>query len=123
VDTGKDFPGDGACFPSKICGGTGEGAGASDPNDFLSAACGGYTTDVEKGHIHGDAAKNGAEPTLDEGMTSGGERSGKPVGVAGGNGRDSEVPGGAKSRTVADRFSSGHGADDKDAGFPGENWF
>jgi hypothetical protein len=56
-------------------------------------------------------------------VASGGEGSGKPVGVAGGNGRDPEVPGGAKGRAVADRFSSGHGADDKDAGFPRENRF
>ena len=56
-------------------------------------------------------------------MTPGRERSGKPMGVAGGYGRDPEVTGGAKGRAIADGFSPGHGADNKDAGFPGENRF
>ena len=123
MDPRKDFPGNGTRFPSEIRGRTSEGSGASDPNDFLSAACRGQTTDVEKGHIHGDAAKNGAELTLDEGVAPGGEGSGKPVGVPGGNGCNLEIAGGTKGCTVANRFPPSNGTDNKDAGFPGENGF
>lgn len=44
--------------------------------------------DIKQSHVHGDAAENGAEVTLDESVTTVGKGTWETVGVAGGNGGD-----------------------------------
>ena len=43
------------------------------------------------------------------------------MGVAGGDGSDAKIAGGAEGGAVADGFSASDGADKEDAGFPGKN--
>ena len=43
------------------------------------------------------------------------------MGVAGGDGSDAKIAGGAERGAVADGFSASYGADKEDAGFPDKN--
>jgi hypothetical protein len=54
-------------------------------------------------------------------MTSGGERSRKPVGVAGGNSGNTKIPMSTEGGAVADRLTFGNGSDEKNFGFPRED--
>ena len=93
----------------------------TEPDDFVTAARIRDAGNVEESHIHGDATKDGAEATLDEGVTAIGKGAGQPVGVASGDGGDAKIAGGAEGGAVADGFSASDGADKEDAGFPGKD--
>ncbi len=93
----------------------------AEPNDFVSAARIRHAANVEQSHIHGDATKDWAKATLDEGVTAIGKGAGQTVGVACGDGSDAKIAGGAEGGAVADGFSASYGADKEDAGFPGKN--
>ena len=93
----------------------------AEPDDFVTAARIRDAGNVEESHIHGDATKDGAEATLDEGVTPIGKGAGQAVGVAGGDGSDAKIAGGAEGCAVANGFAAGDGADEEDAGFPRKN--
>ena len=48
----------------------------TEPDDFVTAARIRHPGNVEESHIHGDATKDGAEATLDEGVTAIGKGAG-----------------------------------------------
>ena len=121
MDAGKNFPWDGIGFAGEVGGGAGEATRLAEPDDFVAAAGRGETRDIEESHIHGDATEDGAEATLDEGVTAIGKRAGETVGVAGGDGGDAKIAGSAEGCAVANGFAAGDGADEEDAGFPGKN--
>ena len=93
----------------------------AEPDDFVTAARIRDAGNVEESHIHGDATKDGAEATLDEGVTAIGKGAGQTVGVACGDGSDAKIAGGTEGGAVADGFSASDGADKEDAGFPGKD--
>ena len=93
----------------------------AEPDDFVTAARIRDAGNVEESHIHGNATKDGAEATLDEGVTAIGKGAGQTVGVACGDGSDAKIAGSAEGGAVADGFSASDGADKEDAGFPGKN--
>ena len=93
----------------------------AEPDDFVTAARIRDAGNVEESHIHGDATKDWAEATLDESVAAIGKGAGQTVGVAGGDGSDAKIAGGAEGGTVADGLSASDGADKEDAGFPGKD--
>ena len=65
----------------------------AEPDNFVTAARIRDAGNVEESHIHSDATEDGAEATLDEGVTPIGKGAWQTVGVAGGDGSDAKIAG------------------------------
>ena len=93
----------------------------AEPDDFVTAARIRDAGNVEESHIHGDATKDGAEATVDVGVTPIGKGAGQAVGVAGGDSGNTKIPRSTEGGAVADRLTFGNGSDEKNFGFPRED--
>jgi hypothetical protein len=121
VNTGEDFPWDGFSLASEIGCGAGNGSGAANPNDLLSAVGLSQAGDIEESHVHGDSTEDGAEASLDKSVSAGREGAGQAVGVAGGDSGNTKIPRSTEGGAVADRFTFGNGPNEKNFGFPRED--
>ena len=121
MNTGEDFPWDGFSLASEIGRGAGQGSGAANPNNLLSAVGLRQSGDIKESHVHRHATEDGAEASLDKSVSAGGEGAGQAVGVAGGDSGNTKIPRSTEGGAVADRLTFGNGSDEKNFGFPRED--
>jgi hypothetical protein len=121
VNTGEDFPWDGFSLASEIGRGAGQGSGAANPNNLLSAAGLRQAGDIKESHVHRHATEDGAEASLDKSVSAGREGAGQAVGVAGSDSGNTKIPRSTEGGAVADRLTFGNGPNEKNFGFPRED--
>ena len=121
MNAGENLPRNRSSFTCEIGRGAGQGSGAANPNNLLSAVGLRQSGDIKESHVHRHATEDGAEASLDKSVSAGGEGAGQAVCVAGGDSGNTKIPMSTEGGAVADRLTFGNGSDEKNFGFPRED--